>query len=317
MLLTKVGPLSLANPVLTASGTFGHEDEMAGWMPLTVPGAVVLKTVTLHPRAGNPPPRGVEVASGMLNSIGLPNEGLTHLLEVTRERMKGRCSRLIANVAGERLIDYGEIARRIQEVESRDPGGFDALELNLSCPNLEGGGFPFAKSPEMAEKACRLVRDETDLPLFAKLSPNVTDSTEIAQACQAGGVDGLTLINTPLGLSLDWRTGRPRLGGIHGGLSGPALKPLALYHVYTVYAATGLPIFGVGGIESAEDVLEFLAAGAAAVQVGTATFRRPRAIVEILEDLEPRMTDIGVQNVSQCVGRSHRRAGDGRESGPA
>ena len=304
-LTARVGPLTLANPVLTASGTFGHEDEMAAWMDLRLPGAVVLKTVTLHPRAGNPPPRVVETAGGILNSIGLPNEGLDHLLAVTRERMKSRTSALVANVAGERLAEFGTLAERIEATEKEDPGGFAAVELNLSCPNLEGGGFPYAKSAELAEKACRLVRDRLSLPILAKLSPNVSDPVEIAQACKAGGADALTLINTPLGLSLDWRTGRPRLGGIHGGLSGPVLKPLALYVVHTVFAATRMPIVGVGGIETAEDVLEFLAAGASAVQVGTATFRRPLALAEILAELPGRLAEVGARSAAEWVGRAH------------
>ncbi len=306
MLDTQVGPLALSNPVLTASGTFGHEDEMADWTDLRTPGAVVLKTVTLNPRVGNPPPRVVEVTGGILNSIGLPNEGVDHLLAVTRERMKGRCSALIANLAGEKIDEFSIIAEKLQQAEDRDPGGFQAVELNLSCPNLEEGGFPYAKKPELAEKAVRLVKERLSLPVLAKLSPNVSDNIEIAEACREGGADGLTVINTPLGLALDWRSGRSHLGGVHGGLSGPALKPLALYHVHTVYAATRMPIVGVGGIETAEDVMDFLAAGAAAVQVGTATFRRPHAIQEILDELPMLLKEAGVDTVSQFIGRMHQ-----------
>jgi dihydroorotate dehydrogenase (NAD+) catalytic subunit len=304
-LKTQVGPWSLENPVMTASGTFGHEDEMAAWLDLKVPGAVVLKTVTLHPRAGNPPPRIVETPGGILNSIGLPNEGLGHLLSVTRERMRGRCSALVANLAGERIGEFGEIARRVAEAE-REDAAFDAVELNLSCPNLEGGGFSYAKVPELAERAVRQVREHLDLPILAKLSPNVSDIVPIAQACQAGGADALTLINTPLGMRLDWRTGQPLLGAQHGGFSGPGLKPFALYHVYNAYAATKMPIVGVGGIETAEDVMEFLAAGAAAVQVGTATFRRPRAIQEILEQLPRLLGACGLSSIREQIGRAHR-----------
>lgn len=313
MLATKVGPLSLSNPILVASGTFGHEDEMAAWMDLSEPGGVVLKTVTLHPRIGNPPPRVVETAGGMINSIGLPNEGIDHLIDVTRARLKGRCSALIANVAGERIDEFGIIGERLKAAEERDPGVFAAIELNLSCPNVEGGGFPFAKEPRLAERAVRLVREQIDLPLFAKLSPNVTDPVEIAEACQAGGADGLTLINTAIGMAIDWRSGRPILGGRFGGLSGPVLKPLALYHVYRVYAATRMPIIGVGGISSAQDVMEFLAAGAAAVQVGTATFRNPHAVQSILRELPEKLEEVGAATLEERIGAAHELC---EEAGP-
>ncbi len=315
MLRTQVGPLSLHNPVMVASGTFGHEDEMAAFMDLKKPGAVVLKTVTLNPRIGNPPPRIVEVPGGILNSIGLPNEGIDHLIAVTRPRMKGRCSALIANVAGERIHEFGVIGERLAACEKEDPQGFAALELNLSCPNVEGGGFPFAKRPELAEKAVRLVRDQVSWPIFAKLSPNVADPTEIAHACRQGGADGFTLINTALGMRLDWKTGRTLLGGRSGGLSGPALKPIALYIVHLVYAATRMPIIGAGGIETAEDVMEFLAAGACAVQVGTATFRRPTAILDILERLPGRLEEAGAARVEDHVGIAHRVRGEDSAGG--
>ena len=305
MLQTDVGPLQLANPVLAASGTFGHEDEMAGWLDLDVPGGVVLKTVTLNSRIGNPPPRVVEVAGGILNSIGLPNEGARHLLKVTLPNMRGRCAALIANIAGEGVDEFGTIAEQMAAYVKNHPDDLAAVELNLSCPNLEKGGFPYAKDPDVAERCVRLVRDQLDLPLFAKLSPNVADPVEIARACKAGGADGLTLINTPLGTAIDWRSGKMKLGMGHGGMSGPALKPIALYIVHTIYAATRLPIIGVGGIETAEDVMEFLAAGAAAVQVGTATFRRPRAIAEILQRLPELMAEIGADSVADAVGRAH------------
>lgn len=310
-LRTSIGALRLANPILSASGTFGHEDEMARWIDLREPGAVVLKTVTLHPRRGNPPPRIVEVAGGILNSIGLPNEGIDHLVGVTLPRLRGRTSALIVNVAGERVAEFGVIGARLADALRAAPDAFAAVELNLSCPNVESG-FPFAKSPEMARECVRLVREQVALPLLAKLSPNVADVAEIAAACREGGADALTLSNTALALALDWRTGRPRLGAGHGGFSGPALKPQAMYLVFTAAKKTGLPIVAAGGVESAEDVMEYLAAGASAVQVGTATFRDPFVLRRLVERLPALLDEVGAASPAEHVGRAHRPA---REAG--
>lgn len=304
---TEVGGLSLVNPLLSASGTFGHEDEMASWIDLREPGAVVLKTVTLHPRRGNPPPRIVEVAGGILNSIGLPNEGIDHLIAVTLPRLRDRTSALVVNVAGERVGEFEVIGAKLAAALAAAPDAFHAVELNLSCPNVESG-FPFAKSPELAEQCVRHVRRQIALPLFAKLAPNVADIAEIALACKAGGADALTLSNTALGIALDWRTGKPRLGAGHGGFSGPALKPQAMYLVYTAFRKTGLPIVAAGGVESAEDVMEFLAAGARAVQVGTATFRNPFVLREIAAQLPALLEQAGAASPRDHVGRAHRAA---------
>jgi dihydroorotate dehydrogenase (NAD+) catalytic subunit len=304
---TSVGRLALANPLLSASGTFGHEDEMAGWIDLREPGAVVLKTVTLHPRRGNPPPRIVEVAGGILNSIGLPNEGTDHLVSVTLPRLRGRTAALVVNVAGERVDEFGVIAAKLAAALKAQPDDFQAVELNLSCPNVESG-FPFAKSPELAQRCVRLVREQVSLPLLAKLSPNVADIAEIALACKEGGADALTLSNTALGLALDWKSGKPRLGAGHGGFSGPALKPQAMYLVYTAYKKTGLPIVAAGGAETAEDVMEFLAAGASAVQIGTATVRNPYVLRDIARRLPELMAQAGVATLAEHVGRAHRPA---------
>jgi dihydroorotate dehydrogenase (NAD+) catalytic subunit len=305
---TEVGGLRVHSPVWSASGTFGHEDEMAAWIDLREPGAVVLKTVTLHPRRGNPPPRIVEVPGGILNSIGLPNEGIDHLIGVTLPRMRGRCSALVVNVAGERLPEFGTIGEKLAAAHRAHPEDFQAVELNLSCPNVESG-FPFAKSPELAEKCVRLVREHVRVPILAKLSPNVADVVEIALACREGGADGLTLANTALGMALDWRTGAPRLGAGHGGFSGPALRPQAVYLVHAAFAATRMPIVGAGGVETAEDVMEFLAAGARAVQVGTATFRSPYALREIAARLPALLDEVGARTVLDHVGIAHRSAG--------
>ena len=311
---TVLGPLRLANPLLSASGTFGHEDEMAAWIGLREPGMVVLKTVTLHPRKGNQPPRIVEVPGGILNSIGLPNEGVDHLIAVTLARMRGRCAALMVNVAGERLPEFGVIGAKLAAAHRAHPDDFQAVELNLSCPNVESG-FPFAKSPELARECVRLVREQTDLPLFAKLSPNVADVVEIADACRAGGADGFTLINTALGMALDWRTGRPKLGAGHGGFSGPALKAQAVYLVHAVSKKLALPIIGAGGVETAEDVMEMLAAGAHAVQVGTATFRDPLALRKMAERLPALLDEVGARDPGEQTGRAHRAARRG--GGPA
>lgn len=307
---TVVAGLGLANPLLSASGTFGHEDEMAGWIDLREPGAVVLKTVTLHPRRGNPPPRIVEVPGGILNSIGLPNEGIDHLVSVTLPVLRGRTAALVVNVAGERVDEFAVIGDRLAAALAAHPADFQAVELNLSCPNVESG-FPFAKSPELAERCVRLVRERIALPLLAKLSPNVADIAEIALACRAGGADALTLGNTALGLALDWRTGRPKLGAGHGGFSGPALKPQAMYLVFTATRRTGMPIVAAGGAETAEDVMEFLAAGASAVQIGTATFRNPFVMRDILARLPALMEQAGVRTLAEQIGRAHRPAAGG------
>ncbi len=304
---TALGPLRLANPLLSASGTFGHEDEMAAWIDLREPGMVVLKTVTLHPRKGNPPPRIVEVPGGILNSIGLPNEGVDHLVAVTLPRLRGRCSALMVNVAGERISEFGAIGEKLAAADRAHPGDFQAIELNLSCPNVESG-FPFAKSPDLARECVRLVRQHTPLPLFAKLSPNVDDVVEIAEACRAGGADGFTLINTALGMALDWRTGKPKLGAGHGGFSGPALKAQAVYLVHAVFKRLRLPIIGAGGVETAEDVMEMLAAGARAVQVGTATFRDPFVLRRMAERLPALLDEAGANSPGEHTGRAHAGA---------
>jgi dihydroorotate dehydrogenase subfamily 1 len=225
--------------------------------------------------------------------------------------MRGRCSALMVNVAGERLHEFGTIGEKLAAAARANPGDFQAVELNLSCPNVESG-FPFAKSPELARECVRLVRQHVALPLFAKLSPNVADIVEIAQACREGGADGFTLVNTALAMALDWRTGRSKLGAGHGGYSGPGLKAQAVYLVCTVHKATGLPILGAGGVETAEDVMEMLAAGANAVQLGTATFRDPLAMRRILERLPALLDEVGAKSPADHTGlaaRAAKRAG--------
>ncbi len=272
--------LTLASPVLSASGCYGAGIEGARFGDLRRLGAIVTKTVTPRPRAGNPPPRLCETASGMLNSIGLENPGVAAFLEQDLPAALDLGPPVILNVAGESLEEFVEVVERVQG------SGVVALEINLSCPNVQGGQLPFSTDPTACEDVVRRVRAVSELPFFVKLSPNTSRLVEIASAAEQGGADGLTLINTVLGAAIDWRRRQTRLRLGSGGLSGPAIKPVALHCILRVRAATGLPIVGVGGARSAEDVCEFLVAGAQAVQIGTAHFLDPRAGVHAVEALE-------------------------------
>jgi len=290
-LRVQLGPLELANPVLAASGTFGSGIEARGLAALERFGGVVTKTVTTERRRGNPPPRIHETRCGMLNSIGLMNPGIDAFVEsVVPEFAALPCTRIV-NVAGVDAEDFASLCRRLDA-----EAGIDAIELNVSCPNVSGG-LDFGTDPELMEGVVAACRVATGKPLIVKLTPNVTDLTALAQAAAAGGGDSLSLVNTYVGLAIDWRTLRPELGSPTGlgGLSGPAIKPMALAAVHRVHAATSLPVIGIGGIQSAEDVMEFLVAGATAVQVGTANFADPNAVGTIVGDLSElvRSEDLG------------------------
>ena len=278
-LRTSLGSLQLANPVLSASGTFGSGWEGRDFSPLSRVGALVSKTVTVRPRHGNPPPRLAETPSGMLNSIGLENKGADYFLAETLPRMRTLCRRIIINIGGEAVDEFVELAERFCEA------GVDALEVNLSCPNVQEGRLLFSTEARMCERAVTAVKRVATVPVFAKLSPNVTDVTAIARAAEQGGADGITAINTLIGMAVDWRRRRPVLGRGIGGLSGPAIKPVALRMVHEISRAVRIPVIGVGGARTAEDVLEFVCAGARAVQVGTAAFVDPAVLVSIVEEL--------------------------------
>ncbi len=282
---------------MTASGTFGMGPEMERFFDLKIPGALVLKTITLHPRIGNPPPRIAETPGGLLNSIGLPNPGVHAFVKDQLPRLSGKASCLIVNFAGEREDEFAQVAAIL---DGKD--GIDALEINLSCPNVAGARLPFSKEPAVVERLVRSIRKVTDLPLLAKLSPNVDDIVLIARAAMEGGADGLTLINTLLGLSVDWHTRRPRLATGFGGLSGPAIKPVALRLVHEVWRALEVPIVGVGGVTDENDVMEFLVAGAAAVQVGTQTFCDPMTIPRLVEKLKALVKDTDSKSIGDFVG---------------
>jgi dihydroorotate dehydrogenase (NAD+) catalytic subunit len=286
----------LANPVMVASGTFGYAREMAAMLPLARLGAILPKTITLHPRPGNPPPRTVETAAGMLNSIGLDNDGIQGFLENQLPYLVSLGTAIIVSIAGKSHEEFVELAHRLDGLS-----GIAALELNVSCPNVSGG-VDFGTSPAICRQVVAGVRNACSLPILVKLTPNVTDVTVIARAAEDGGADALSLVNTCLGMAVDWRRRRPRLGNVLGGLSGPAIKPIALRIVYQVRQAVKIPLVGIGGIAGIDDCMEFLVAGASAVQVGTANFYRPTAALEILDALPEALRSLGAASVGEVVG---------------
>lgn len=296
-LTVRLGSLRLRNPVLAASGTFGMGEVGLPFFPLSRLGGVVLKTVTPWPRKGNPPPRTAEVTGGLLNSIGLQNPGLAGFLEKYGSSYRDSDTCVVASVAGAKAEDYGELVSALSDVP-----GVGALELNLSCPNVSHRGLDFAKSPSTVAKVVATARKATRAHLWAKLTPEANDVVEIARAAEEAGADALTLVNTIPGLLVDWRKRRPLLGAGFGGLSGPLLKPVALRLVALVSAACGIPVVGVGGIGSAEDVLEFMVAGATAVQVGTANFLDPEAMIGILKNLDRLLVEEGIARIDSLVG---------------
>jgi dihydroorotate dehydrogenase (NAD+) catalytic subunit len=295
-LTTSLGPLSLSNPILVASGTFGYAREAADFVPLDRLGGIVPKTVTWQPRIGNPPPRVVETASGMLNAIGLDNDGIDHFLEHHLPRLRDLGTKIIVNVAGKTEDEFCRLAER-----AGGAAGVDALELNLSCPNVSGG-IDFATNPQLTQRVIAAARKVCARPILAKLTPNVTDVVPIAQAAKEAGADALTLINTVVGTAIDWRKRRPILANTIGGLSGPAIKPIALRIVLQVARAVAIPIIGVGGIASIDDVMEFLVAGASAVQIGTANFYDPGVSTRLLEQLPSALASLGARSVAEVVG---------------
>jgi dihydroorotate dehydrogenase (NAD+) catalytic subunit len=279
-LAIQIGPLNLKNPVLTASGTFGYGQELASYVDLSQLGGIVCKTVTRHPRAGNPPPRTCETPAGMLNAIGLQNVGVERFIAEKLPYLSQFDVPLIVNVAGESVEDFAFLTRALSA-----HAGIHAIELNISCPNV-AHGLDFATDPLLTEEVVSHARSATHLPIIAKLSPNVTDLTLIARAAEAGGAHALSLVNTYVGMAIDIRTRRPRLSNISGGLSGPAIKPLALRAVYRCAQTVQIPIIGIGGIMNASDAIEFIIAGASAVQIGTATFVQPRATLDVIQGIQ-------------------------------
>lgn len=311
MLQTNLGTLELDNPVLSASGTFGSGWEGRQFSDLGHVGALVSKTVTLLPREGNPPPRIWETPSGMLNSIGLENKGVDYFVRETLPKMRelaasgrkdGRHGpRIVINIGGESIDDFVALAERF----CRE--GVHALEVNLSCPNVQEGKLLFSTDPRMTEQAVRAVKKVATVPVFAKLSPNVTDVVAIAKGAEQGGADGVTAINTLIGMAIDWRKRKTILGRGIGGLSGPAIKPVALRMVYQIAAAVRLPIVAAGGVRSADDVLDFVCAGASAVQVGTSMFTDPALMVRIVDEIRQKLAAAGT-TVRELRGAVHHKA---------
>ncbi len=295
-LAVQLNRLKLVNPILVASGTFGYAREMAAYVDFSRLGGIIPKTITAEPRRGNPPPRTVETPSGMLNSIGLDNDGIDYFIESHVPYLTSLGTSIIANIAGRNVDEFVQMASRLGDVE-----GLAALELNISCPNVSGG-VDFGTNPEMAANVVSSVRGACDLPIIAKLTPNVTSIVAIAQAAADAGADAVSLVNTFLGMAIDWRKRRPVLGNKLGGLSGPAIKPLALRCVYQVAQGVKVPIIGVGGIGTIDDVMEFLVAGASAVQIGTANFYNPGVSERLVDEIADCLTELNCDTIADLIG---------------
>jgi dihydroorotate dehydrogenase (NAD+) catalytic subunit len=300
-LSTRLGRLILKNPILVASGTFGNAHEFQGIFDLSCLGAIIPKTVTREPRPGNTPPRTVETPSGLLNSIGLDNDGIEHFLRHHLPRLRAIQTAIIVNIAGRTYEDFVELADLVGQ-----QSGIAALELNISCPNVSGG-VDFGTNPESTARVVRGVRNACPLPILAKLTPNVTDIIPIAQAAADGGADALSLVNTFLGVAVNWRKRQAILGGVTGGLSGPAIKPLALRIVWQVAQSVPIPIVGIGGIANIDDVLDYVVCGAAAVQIGTANFFDPTVAARLIDELPAACQSAGADSITDLIGAIHTR----------
>ena len=292
-----IGGLQLKNPVMTASGTFGYGREFEGMTDLKQLGAIVVKGISLSPSRGNPPPRVIETTGGMLNAIGLENVGLNAFLGEKLPYLQTLDVPVVVNIYGKTIEEYAELAGRIDPIDA-----VAAIEVNISCPNVKAGGVAFGVCVDPARSVIQAVRARTGKPLIVKLSPNVTDITEIARAVEDAGADAISLINTITGMAIDIHTRRPKLANVTGGLSGPAIKPVALRMVWETVRAVTIPVIGMGGIMGTEDALEFIIAGASAVQIGTANFVNPRATLDILEGLETFMIEKKISRLPDLIG---------------
>jgi len=298
-----IGGIQLANPVMTASGTFGYASEFEPFMDLNRLGAVIVKGLSLYPSKGNPAPRIVETPCGMLNAIGLENIGIDAFIREKLPFLRRLSVPLIVNIYGKSIEEYTRLASRINDTE-----GIAGIEVNISCPNVKAGGIAFGVDPDLAGRVVKSVRAAITRPVMVKLSPNVTDIVEIAQRVEDAGADALSLINTLTGMAIDIHTRQPRLANITGGLSGPAIKPVAVRMVWQVARQVHIPVIGIGGIMTADDALEFFLAGASAVQVGTANFINPHATVDIVEGIEAYLVKYGMLSVKEMIGKLEIRS---------
>ena len=293
----KLKDLNLKNPVMTASGTFGFGEEFEDFIDLSQLGGIIVKGTTRHHREGNPYPRMAETPSGMLNAVGLQNKGVEHFCKTIYPRIKNYNTNVLVNVSGSIIEDYAETAAMINELDK-----VPAIELNISCPNVKEGGMAFGTSRNSAALVVKEVRKVYKKHLMVKLSPNVTDITEIAKCVEAEGADSVSLINTLLGMSIDSETRKPLLSTITGGLSGPCVKPVALRMVWQVYNAVNIPIVGLGGIMNTKDAIEFLLAGASALQIGTANFIDPQVTIKIVNGIKDYMQCHKINNINELIG---------------
>lgn len=299
-LAVQLGRLRLANPILVASGTFGYAREMELLVDLSRLGGIVPKTITMEPRIGNAPWRTVETAAGMLNAIGLDNDGIGAFIEHHLPYLASLGTAIVVSIAGRTRDEFVAMVRQLSDCEGAD-AGIQAVELNISCPNVSGG-VDFGTNPEQCERLVADCRQASRHPVIAKLTPNVTSIADMASAAEAGGCDAISLINTCQGMAIDWRRRKPMLGNVLGGLSGPAIKPIALRAVYQAAQATSTPIIGIGGIATLDDVMEFFVAGASAVQLGTVNFYNPTVSMTILDTLPNALAEAGATCVADVVG---------------
>ncbi|QQZ08004.1 dihydroorotate dehydrogenase [Heyndrickxia vini] len=291
--------LSLKNPIMPASGCFGFGKEYSQFYDLSILGSIMIKATTYEARFGNPTPRVAETPAGMLNAIGLQNPGLQSVLENELPWLEQFDVPIIANVAGSQTEDYVEVAKQISKAPN-----VKALELNISCPNVKTGGIAFGTIPEVAHDLTKQVKQVSEVPVYVKLSPNVANIVDMAKAVEEAGADGLTMINTLLGMNIDIRTGKPILANRTGGLSGPAIKPVAVRMIYEVSQQVSIPIIGMGGIQSVDDMIEFFYAGASAVAIGTANFIDPFICQKLINELPNKLDELGFSHISELVGRS-------------
>ena len=296
-LKVNIGKLSLKNPVMTASGTFGYGEEYADFIDLNRLGAIIVKGTTINHREGNPYPRMVETPSGMLNAVGLQNKGVKYFVNTIYPRIKHLDTEIIVNVSGAKVEDYVAVCEILNELD-----GINAIELNISCPNVKQGGMAFGTTTEGASQVVRAVRDVYSKTVIVKLSPNVTNIADIALAVEGEGADSVSLVNTFLGMSIDVESRRPHLSTTTGGLSGPCIRPIAVRMVYQVANAVKIPVIGLGGIMNGRDALEFILAGATAVQVGTANFVDPTATIKIIDYIEDYLNRHSYSSIREIIG---------------